>query len=225
MKFGSSNPKTGIGLFATVAAIVVTISGAAKPVRAELLIGLTSQNSLISFDSTTPGTISAPVSITGILGGDTLVGIDRRPSTGANNGFLYAFGVNTGTGAGRIYTLNTTTGLATPGFLLTADPADTTAPTPFTTVTGTSFGVDFNPVPDRLRVTSNTGQNLRINVDNGLTQLDVPLAYQAGDPNFGAVPVDTAVAYSNNFGGGDNDHAAWRRRWDVARPACDSYKP
>jgi hypothetical protein len=56
-------------------------------------------------------------------------------------------------------------------------------------------------VPDRLRLVSNTGQNLRINVDNGLTQLDVPLAYQAGDPNFGDSPDVTAVAYSNNFGG------------------------
>jgi hypothetical protein len=61
--------------------------------------------------------------------------------------------------------------------------------------------MDFNPVPDRLRVTSNTGQNLRINVDSGLVQLDVPLAYQLGDPNFGLTPIDIAVAYSNNFGG------------------------
>ena len=40
-----------------------------------------------------------------------------------------------------------------------------------------------------------------MNVDNGLAQLDVPLAYQAGDPNSGDNPVDVAVAYSNNFGG------------------------
>ena len=67
-------------------------------------------------------------------------------------------------------------------------------------MSGTSFGIDFNPTVDRLRLTSNTGQNLRINVNNGLTQLDVPLAYQAGDPNFGDAPLDIAVAYSNNFG-------------------------
>ena len=40
-----------------------------------------------------------------------------------------------------------------------------------------------------------------MNVDNGLVQLDVPLAYQSGDPNFGDSPVDVAVAYANNFGG------------------------
>ena len=68
-------------------------------------------------------------------------------------------------------------------------------------MSGTQFGMDFNPVPDWLRVTSNTGQNLRINVDTGLVQLDVPLAYQAGDANFGDAPVDIAVAYSNNVPG------------------------
>jgi hypothetical protein len=89
----------------------------------------------------------------------------------------------------------------TPGSLLTADPADSSAPFPFTTVLGTAFGLDFNPIPDRLRVTSNTGQNLRINVDNGLVQLDGSLTYVSGDPNFGTAPVNVAVAYANNFGG------------------------
>ncbi len=177
------------------------------PVRGELLIGLTTQNSLISFDSATPGTLTSALTITGVVAGDTLFGIDRRPqglpngSPGVNNGLLYAFAANTTTGAGRIYTLNTTTGFATPGALLSADPSDTTAPFPFVSVQGTEFGIDFNPVPDRLRVVSNTGQNLRINVDNGLVQLDGPLAYQSGDPRFGLAPDVTSVAYSNNFGG------------------------
>ena len=93
--------------------------------------------------------------------------------------------------------MNTTTAAATLRSTLAADPADTVAPSPFTTVMGTSFGVDFNPTVDRLRVTSNTGQNLRINVDNGLTQLDGPLAYVDG---FVGTPIDVAVAYSNNIG-------------------------
>jgi hypothetical protein len=177
-------------------------------VRAELIIGLTLQNSLISFDSATPGTVTTIGSITGLTAGDTLVGIDRRPQNlggmpvpGPNNGRIYAVGVNQTTGTARIYTLSETNAAATLVSTLAADPADTVAPFPFTTVAGSSFGVDFNPTVDRLRVTSNTGQNLRINVDNGLTQLDVPLAYDTGDPNFGDSPNDVAVAYSNNFGG------------------------
>ena len=183
---------------AALCASTLFISGNAA---AELIVGLTNQNALISFDSATPGTVSVPVSITGLLAGDVILGIDRRPSFGPNNGVIYGFGLTTSTGVGRLYRIDASTGVATPASSLAADPADTIAPFPFATVSGSSFGVDFNPTVDRLRVTSNTGQNLRINVDTGLVQLDVPLAYQSGDPNFGDAPVDVAVAYSNNFAG------------------------
>jgi len=182
-------------------ATVLVLFGFASAAQAELIVGLRTDNALITFDSATPGTTTAPVSVTGLVLGDTLVGIDFRPSLGPNNGLLYTVGVNLTNGSGRIYTLNTTTGAATLVSTLAADPADTTAPFPFLTVMGLFFGVDFNPVVDRLRVTSETTQNLRINVDNGLVQLDGPLAYVSGDPNFGDNPVVVAVAYSNNFGG------------------------
>ena len=39
---------------------------------------------------------------------------------------------------------------------------------------GTSFGVDFNPTVDRLRVISDTGQNLRVNVDDGIDDRPTP---------------------------------------------------
>jgi len=196
-------PLSSAAFAAAAATFGFTVAAATLPgtaARAELLVGLTVQNSLISFDSATPGTISL-VGISGLFAGDALVGIDRRPSLGANDGVLYGLGVNTATGTGRIYTLDLLTGAASAGAFLTADPSDATAPFPFTSVMGNAFGVDFNPVPDRLRVTSDTGQNLRINVDNGFVQLDVPLAYQAGDPSFGTTPNVVAVAYSNNFGG------------------------
>lgn len=181
--------------------LLISVLAAASQLKAELLIGLTIQNSLITFDSATPGTITAPVAIGGLLAGEVLVGIDRRPQNGPNNGVLYGLGVNNVTGSGRIYTLNVTTGAATPGSLLSADPADSVAPTPYTNVSGNFYGVDFNPVVDRLRVVSSTGQNLRINVDNGLVQLDVPLTFLAGDANFGQAPAVGSVAYANNFGG------------------------
>lgn len=193
MRFASN----GFGRFALAG---VALSLAAGHAQSELLIGLTSSNALISFDSATPGTTSAPVAVTGLTAGDALVGIDRRPQAGPNDGVLYGVGVNLG-GGGRIYSINTATGAAVLASTLSADAADTVAPFPFTTVSGTSFGVDFNPTVDRLRVVSNTGQNLRINVDTGAVQLDVPLAYVSGDPAFGTSPVIRAVAYSNNFGG------------------------
>jgi hypothetical protein len=68
---------------------------------------------------------------------------------------------------------------------------------------GISFGVDFNPAANRLRVISDTGQNLRHNIDDpmglpaaGTTATDVVLTYP-GPPPGTAVNV-TAAAYSNN---------------------------
>jgi hypothetical protein len=184
--------------------VLLSVFAPSEQARGEQLVGLTVQNLLISFDSATPGTVSTIGPVTGLTAGDALVGIDRRPQglpsglPGPNNGRIYGVGVNQTSGTGRIYVIDETSAAATLVSTLAADPADTTTPFPFTTVSGTSF--DFNPTVDRLRITSNTGQNLRMNVDNGLVQLDVPLAYDTGDPNLGDSPVDVAVAYSNNFG-------------------------
>ena len=68
------------------------------------------------------------------------------------------------------------------------------------TLNGTSFGFDFNPVADRIRVVSDLDQNLRLNPDTGaLAATDTPLAYAAGDTNAGKNPTIVAAAYTNNF--------------------------
>lgn len=139
-------------------------------------------NSLLRIDSATPGTIASNLSITGLQAGENLLGIDFRPA----NGVLYGLG-----SSNRLYSLNTTTGAATqvgnPGAF---------------TLSGSSFGVDFNPVPDRIRVTSNTGQNLRLNPNDGtLSATDTALAYAAGDVNAGRTPGVVASAYTNSFAG------------------------
>ena len=64
------------------------------------------------------------------------------------------------------------------------------------TLAGQSFGVDFNPTVDRLRVISDTGQNLRVNVDTGMTMTDGTLTYP-GPPPATATGV-TGAAYTNN---------------------------
>jgi uncharacterized protein DUF4394 len=146
------------------------------------IVAVTESNKLISFQSGTPQKLCTSTAVTGLQGGDAIIGIDTRPADGA----LYAVG-----STGRIYTVNTSTGAATMKSMLAADPADTTAP--FTGLTGTEYGVDFNPVPDRLRIVSDTGQNLRINVDTGATTTD-------GDLN-PAGPIAVAAAYTNSFAG------------------------
>src|SRR4051812_9754656 len=73
-------------------------------VQAETIFGLTTDSRLLRFDSASPGTIQTTSSITGLVGGDSLVGIDFRPATGQ----LFGLG-----SLSRLYTINTATGLAT----------------------------------------------------------------------------------------------------------------
>lgn len=165
------------------------------------LVGLTTAGSLIRFDSATPGTlVGSPVTVSGLAAGETLVGIDYRPATGT------LFGVGS---TSRVYTINVTSGAATA--------VGGTAFTP--ALSGTNFGVNFNPTVDRLRVIGNTGQSLRINPDTGLVvggTADTSLFYDPNDDTnrgfFGTVdpsnpssPADVpgsvttdAVAYTRN---------------------------
>ena len=129
--------------------------------------------------------------ITGLASGDVLVGIDFRPA-GRVVGVdlvnqLYGLAtIGGGAGQAQLYTIDTETAVASPVGPRAA------------TLLGTSFGFDVNPATDRVRVTSDTGQNLRLNLDNGLiTGIDPPLAYAAGDPNQGRASRVTGIAHTN----------------------------
>lgn len=147
--------------------------------------GLDDQNTLVVFDPATPATLIRRVPITGA--GGALVGIDFRPNDatladGDQTGLLYA--VN---GSGAIYTVDVTTGAATLRAQINV---------PVTAGLGT--GVGFNPVADRLRIHTEAGQNLRVNVETGATVVDTPLAYATGDANAGRTPGIVATAYTNS---------------------------
>ncbi len=114
--------------------------------------------------------------------GVALQGIDIRPA----NGRLYALGDNS-----KIYGIDLGNGTATE--LVSLKLADNTP----VMLSGTYFGVDFNPAADRLRVVSNTGQSLRINVNDGVTIVDGSLKIGMGGPT----PYVTAVAYTNSYPG------------------------
>ncbi len=132
--------------------------------------------SLLRFDSATPGTNST----VGVISGATvkLDGLDFRPA----DGLLYGYQSATS----GIYRVNTTTG------------ATTLVSTSTGPVTAATMGIDFNPVPDRLRVATNDGDNRRINIADGVAILDGTLAYAAGDVNAGATPRVADVAYTNS---------------------------
>jgi|GEM_PF-5230643 len=144
--------------------------------RAELIVALTPEQTLYTFTSERPDDILTVVAITGLQAGEQVVAIDVRPATGE----LY------GLTSTRLYKLNPTTGAATTPVVLSQ------------ALTGTRFGIDFNPVPDRLRVVSDTDTNIRINQNNGTVTVDTPVAYVGGDLSVGKNPQIVAAAYTNN---------------------------
>ncbi len=152
-------------------------------------VGLTANGSLVCFDDKNPAKEVSLGRVVG-LGDEQLVGIDfRAPFTdpaGVRNG-VPAGGALYGLGSGGgVYTIaiddaDTSTAVATRRVQLDQ------------TLAGSSFGIDFNPTVDRLRIVSDTGQNLRANVDTGVTLVDGSLN-TLGVATNGVV----AAAYTNN---------------------------
>ncbi|MFZ2875681.1 MAG: DUF4394 domain-containing protein [Phycisphaerales bacterium] len=159
---------------------VALIAGAcaAGSANAELVFGVTLNQSLITFDSEAPGSILSGVPIMGLQANETIHGIDLRPATGR----LYALG-----SFSRLYTINPATGQATQ-----------VGPAFATPLNGSSFGFDFNPTVDRIRFISDADQNLRLHPDTAGVTVDTPLAYVPTDPNAGVNPNAVAAAYTNS---------------------------
>ena len=165
---------------ASAAAFGLVATAQATPVTG-LAGSLSNGTSLFSFDTATPGIASALRGITGLQAGEGVVGIDYRPA----NGLLYGL-----TNRNRLYTVDAATGAATLVSTLSG-----------ATLRGLQFDIAFNPTVDRLRVVSDSGQNLRVDVDTGAVTVDPDLAYASGDPNAGRTPFVTAAAYTNQFAG------------------------
>jgi hypothetical protein len=114
------------------------------------------------------------ITITGLNAGETIVGVDVRP----RDGVLYGLG-----SANRLYRIDKATGAAAqigPVFLQP--------------LAGSSFGMDFVPSVDRIRIVTSTGENFRINPDDGaFIGPDTNLAYSAADPGTGKIPSGDAL--------------------------------
>jgi hypothetical protein len=143
---------------------------------------LTDKNEILLVDERTPFRVISRVNVTGLGAGENLTDVDFRPATGE------LYGVSS---ASQLYIINTVTGAATAvGGKLT--PA----------IEGTRFGLDFNPTVDRIRLVSDSGQNLRLNPNNGtVAATDGKLAFAAGDANAGKAPKIQSAAYTNSFAG------------------------
>jgi hypothetical protein len=144
------------------------------------IVGLTTDGRLLCFSENVPSVARTIGTVSGLNGDTRLVGIDFRPATGE----LIGLG-----NAGGVYTIDITNAAAQFRSQLNV------------MLEGASFGIDFNPTVDRLRVVSDTGQNLRINIDTGATTEDTDLLYPP--PAMGTATGITAAAYTNNDASAD----------------------
>ena len=131
--------------------------------------------SLLSFRADNPSQVTSIA-----LNGDSMFldGLDFRPSTGQLYGYLDS--------TSSLYTVDVKTGAVTFVSTLT---------TPTNTFT---LGIDFNPVPDRLRIVTESNQNLRVNVETGATTVDGDLVYATGDVNENSFVRVTEAAYTTS---------------------------
>jgi hypothetical protein len=149
-------------------------------VRDPVVFAVTTGGDLIAFYPETPWWILDSEPISGLQPGESLVAIDFRPGTDD----LYGVG-----DTGRLYEIDEGDGDATE-----------VGVGPFAVLLGTSFGMEFDPVADVIRLVSDADQNLRVDPDSGaLLSTDTALAYDAADPHVGANPAVTAIAHTDNF--------------------------
>ena len=137
---------------------------------------------LAKFDTADPDTIVSTKTVDGLPAGMGLRGIDFRPSTGQ----LFALGIRPtgGDDEGQIFTLDLATGDAT-----AVGPVFSTSLSP-----GATYGFDFNPAVDRIRIFNGDDQNLRVNPFTGfLVQFDTPLDNPNNDEEV------TGGAYDRNI--------------------------
>lgn len=179
-------------LFTIGLTTVAMFGGYCQSARAVIISALTSSaltgaNSIVTFDSASPGTITNTVPISGITLGDVLSGIDYRPIDQQ----LVGLGYNSATGFARVYSISAS-GAATSVNANTLN-----------------FGIglnritaDFNPTANALRVVTSAADrnNLRITAaGTGMLADDTNL-----NPTNAGI---RATAYSRNSAGGGTSGA------------------
>ena len=137
--------------------------------------------SLLRFSLESPGAVTRVASFNGA---DTFLdAIDFRPA----NGQLYGYRDATDT----YFTVNLSSGALTS---VTNNPVGATTNT-------FNLGIDFNPMVDRLRVVTDSGQNIVYDPITRAATAATPLAYAVGDVNAALVPVVIDNAYTNTVAG------------------------
>lgn len=131
------------------AALTLGLMSLAGAAAALPIVGVTGDNRLIYTDTVSPQLAPLVVNITGLQPGETILGIDTRPA----NGELFALG-----STGRLYRIgNGFTGGSIGGAVQIGNGPG------FTPAAGVTYGFDFNPSVDRIRIVGSDSSNLRYN--------------------------------------------------------------
>ena len=174
----------------TVAVRGLTLEDQSSESRGFTAIALTADGAnLLRFTGVTSATVTQPVTVADLAPGEVLVGIDFRPATGQ----LFGLAVDGASNTGSLYIVDPQTG----GLTRVGASAGLVA---FTGVDlpATGYGFDFNPTADRIRVTTGTGLNFRLNPSTGAPVSATPDAAITGLPT-GSTGV-SGTAYTNSFG-------------------------
>ena len=175
-----------VSMFVVAGVMLPTAAFGAEPVPAQVLLP---GNRIVVVDAANGASPLAAYSVSGLVVGDELVGIDRRPS----DGFVY--GVGRAADSTRLYRID--------GDIATLVATLNVAGTPLV-LAGSAFGVDVNPAANALRIVSDTGQNLRVTPAGfggaggvgatGATLVDTSLNENGASPTTGVA----GAAYDRN---------------------------
>ncbi len=176
--------KRGVAAAAVVVSVLAAVAGgggssAAQPAGLRAF-GISADGTLMAtFTTDRPQVLDWVRTVQGFSGDTAAIGVDFR----VQDGLMYLVG-----NKGGIYTVKLPPTSAD-------DPVVTKVSQLTVPLYGTNFGVDFNPAVDRLRIVSDTGQNLRHNLGDNTTTEDAVLSTP---PALGPTRGVTAAAYTNN---------------------------
>jgi hypothetical protein len=142
----------------------------------QVFYALTTQNTITVYNAKDVRVAKGNFTITGLATAENMLAIDFRPATGD----LYGM-----SSLSKLYTIDLVNG--------SAKAVSATAFAPL--LTGTMVSMDFNPTTDRIRVITNSGQNLRINPETGIVEATDP-----AQTNLGI----SGISHSNSYGGSTN---------------------
>lgn len=163
----------GLGL---IALVLAGCGGTTADVGERILVIGATGTSFTRLSALNYAQVGSTVTISGLTGGESIQTVDVRPATGQ----LYGY-----TDLDNLYVINQITGVAT--FI-------GNAPT-----TGAVMDMEFNPVVDRIRISTTDGSNVRVNPDTGaIVATDTSFAYAPTDVNFGDSVNIAGMAYDRS---------------------------